>query len=355
MTTQLIVLEDLKAADVFVANGLDPYLAQIEQEVKAFKPDITTTKGRKEIGSMARKIGSSKTFLDNAGKELNAEAKLKAKLVDNERKRCREFLDNLRDEVRAPLLAYEEDIKKKEAEQLEKYNALKLIVSTVDAFGSPLSTEELSNSLIDLNVLEVDESYGDYELPALKAKTKGLVDLQTAIDEATKQFEHEKRLEQERIIAEEQERIEYEAETKRQAKIEAERELQNQVDRANKEKQDAIEAAAKAEQERIEADKRAKAEAEEAEAKRLKQAEQAKIDAENDKQRAIEAEKKRQSDDQARLIREQQAREADKEHRTEVNNSALLALVSAGVDVDTAKKVIIAIAKHQIPNVTINY
>jgi hypothetical protein len=355
MTTQLIVLENIKAVDVFVENGLDPYLLQIEQEVRSFEPDVTSLKGRKAIGSLARKIGSSKAFLDNAGKELNAEAKLKAKLVDNERKRCREFLDSLRDEVRAPLLAYEEQIKQKEAEQLAKYTALKEIASTTNWEGDRLTIEELSNSLIDLNIIEIDESYGEYELAALKAKTKGVVDLQTALDEETKRIENEKRLEQERIETLEQERLAYEAETKRQAKLNAERELQQQVDRANKEKQDAIEAAAKAEQDRIDAENKAKTDAEAAERRRLQQIEQAQINAENEKQRAIQAEKQRQADEQARLAEEQRKREANKAHKAAINNEVLQSLLDAGVSKEQAKTVVIAIAKGLVAHTTIHY
>ena len=85
--------------DVYVENGLDPYLEQITQEARAFVPDLTTIKGRKAIASMAMKVAKSKTFLDGLGKDLNAEAKAKAKIVDNERKRCRELLDALRKEI----------------------------------------------------------------------------------------------------------------------------------------------------------------------------------------------------------------------------------------------------------------
>ncbi len=49
-------------------------------------------------------------------------------------------------------------------------------------------------------------------------------------------------------------------------------------------------------------------------------------------------------------------RESDIDHKTQINNSALFAVMgSAGITEKQAKAVIVAIAKGQIPNVTINY
>jgi hypothetical protein len=78
--------------------------------------------------------------------------------------------------------------------------------------------------------------------------------------------------------------------------------------------------------------------------------------AERDKADAVEAERKRQND--ARLAEESatKAREKDRDHRAEVNNAAVAALVlTPGLDMDAAKLVITAIAQGKIPNVKVVY
>ena len=68
------------------ANGLDPFLAKIREEIDGFTPDVTTRKGREVIASIAYKVARSKTALDNVGKELVAELKEVPKKIDAERK-----------------------------------------------------------------------------------------------------------------------------------------------------------------------------------------------------------------------------------------------------------------------------
>ncbi|MEW2869587.1 hypothetical protein AB1A95_33100, partial [Pseudomonas aeruginosa] len=90
------------------ANGLDPFLAKIREEIDGFVPDVTTRKGREAIASIAYKVARSKTALDNVGKELVAELKEVPKKVDAERKRMRDLLDHWQAEVRQPLTEWEQ-------------------------------------------------------------------------------------------------------------------------------------------------------------------------------------------------------------------------------------------------------
>ncbi|HEN8483270.1 TPA: hypothetical protein U8165_005979, partial [Pseudomonas aeruginosa] len=90
------------------ANGLDPFLAKIREEIDGFVPDVTTRKGREAIASIAYKVARSKTALDNVGKELVAELKEVPKKVDAERKRMRDLLDSWQAEVRQPLTDWEQ-------------------------------------------------------------------------------------------------------------------------------------------------------------------------------------------------------------------------------------------------------
>lgn len=62
--TDLINIESINVLEIFTNDGLDPVLEAITQEVKSFKPDMTTPAGRKNIASLAHKVAKSKTYLD---------------------------------------------------------------------------------------------------------------------------------------------------------------------------------------------------------------------------------------------------------------------------------------------------
>ena len=107
--TDLIPIEEINAIAVFAKGGIDSLLKRIDIEASTFVPDVETPSGRKEIASLARKVASSKVFLDKAGKELVKGWKDQAKVVDAERRKARDFLDDLRDKIRKPLTEYEEE------------------------------------------------------------------------------------------------------------------------------------------------------------------------------------------------------------------------------------------------------
>lgn len=104
----LMIAESKDLAAVFGCGGIDPLLEEIEAKARSFVADASTTKGRKEIASMAFAVARTKTALDDAGKNLVAERKKVIGLVDAERKKARDRLDALRDEVRRPLDEWEQ-------------------------------------------------------------------------------------------------------------------------------------------------------------------------------------------------------------------------------------------------------
>ena len=112
--TELNLIPEIEnPAELFKPGGLDPILQSIEARVREFDLDISTERGRREVASLARKIASSKTFIDDAGKMMVAEWKEQAKVVDRERAKARDFLDRLKDEIRAPLTEFEERDKRR--------------------------------------------------------------------------------------------------------------------------------------------------------------------------------------------------------------------------------------------------
>ena len=94
--TDLVVIEKQNAMAVFTTKEqLDPIIEVIEKEARSLVPDVSTRKGRDAIASMAHKVARSKTYIDNAGKDLVAELKALPKQIDESRRIVRERLDAL--------------------------------------------------------------------------------------------------------------------------------------------------------------------------------------------------------------------------------------------------------------------
>ncbi|CAN1741606.1 IgA-specific serine endopeptidase autotransporter [Klebsiella pneumoniae] len=317
----LVVIEKKNAMAVFTNNDqLDPLIEAIEKEARSLVPDVTTKKGRDAIASMAHKVARSKTYIDNAGKDLVAELKALPKQIDESRRVVRERLDALKDEVRRPLTEWEEEQERIKAE--ETMNAL--------------HAEALAmNEEFDRQLAARIES--DHEMALL---------MNDAFDR--EQAEKKAEAERQRIVREE--------EIKRQAEAKAMREAEERH-RAELEaaaRREAEERAAKerAERGRIEGIQRAESEKQAAvEAERRKAQEEAdriRREAEQ-REQARMAEEKRKADEQAR-------READVKHRKTVGTDIVKALVAnTSITRDQAIEVLTAIKDGNIPHSGISY
>ena len=202
--TQLVTIEEKNAMEVFTADkGLEPYLEKIKAEVSTLVPDLTTQKGRKEIASMAQKVAKSKTYLDGVGKELVAEMKKKPKLIDAERKRMREFLDKLKEEVRQPLTDWEAA---EEARKNAIHNRINEMAALVAAEGKPSS--EIRELISDLeNKVVIDESFEEFQEYAQQTKDKTLVSLYQSLEARVKYEEEQEELRKLRELKAERERM----------------------------------------------------------------------------------------------------------------------------------------------------
>ena len=114
--SDLLVVEQLNAMELFTGQAMDPLIEQIKALVDRHVPDVSTARGRGDIASLARRVASSKVILDDLGKDLVADWKEKAKKVDIVRKKMRDELDALRDRAREPLTLWEQA----EAERLRQ-------------------------------------------------------------------------------------------------------------------------------------------------------------------------------------------------------------------------------------------
>ncbi|EPR5073772.1 TPA: hypothetical protein OUG18_000084 [Klebsiella pneumoniae] len=316
----LVVIEKKNAMAVFTNNDqLDPLIEAIEKEARSLVPDVTTKKGRDAIASMARKVARSKTYIDNAGKDLVAELKALPKQIDESRRVVRERLDALKDEVRRPLTEWEAEQERIKAE--EAMNAL--------------HAEALAmNEEFDRQLAARIES--DHEMALL-------------MNDAFDREQAEKKAEAERQRIAREEEIKRLAEEK--AKREAAEQAQREIDAAAAREREAILAKERAEREQREAAERAEREKQAAiEAERRKAQEEAdRIRREAEQREQVRlAEEKRKAEEESR-------RAADVEHRRGINTAAVQALINQGIPHEWAKACIIAVALGKVPATTIKY
>lgn len=317
----LVVIEKKNAMAVFTNNDqLDPLIEAIEKEARSLVPDVTTKKGRDAIASMAHKVARSKTYIDNAGKDLVAELKALPKQIDESRRVVRERLDALKDEVRRPLTEWEAEQERIKAE--EAMNAL--------------HAEALAmNEEFDRQLAARIES--DHEMALL-------------MNDAFDREQADKAAEAER------QRIAHEEEIKRMAAAAAAREVEQ---RAQREREEAAlrEAALKAQAEQAERDRIAAEQKAEADKRAAVEAERRKAQEEADRirreaelrEQARLAEEKRKADEQAR-------READVKHRKAVGTEIVKALLAnTSLTRDQAIEVLTAVKDGRIPHTGISY
>jgi hypothetical protein len=146
----------------------------IKKEAKSFIPDISTSKGRKEIASLASKIAKSKVALDNMGKELVSSQKEQIKAVDNERKIIRDELDALKLEIRKPLTDWEESKKEEERKLKESLDSIINSKPELQDTISELKSKFLFLSKFDFNIfpenMEEAKTIASANMEALKAR-----------------------------------------------------------------------------------------------------------------------------------------------------------------------------------------
>lgn len=359
-----LTVQENKALAFFTTDGaVDPVLAAIRREIEGFSADVNTVKGRKQIAAMARRVASSKTYLEDVGKELAAAQKEIPKKIDASRKKIRDTLDAWRDEVRAPLTKWEEAEQQRIDRHKEKIEWLTEMCVGVHAVSA---SDVLRAYLRDVESVVIGPSCEEFAAEYATAKDGAVSRLAAAIVAAEKREAEQAeldRLRKEAAERAEQDRLDaIKREAADNARAEAERKAKEEADRKEataKAERDAIEAKARAERE--EGARREREAAIKADEERLA-AERREIElrrqAEEAEQRARAAgllAKQEFEAKRAQEAAEAAAREADREHRAEVNNAALAAFVEFGVAPEIAKHVVTLIAQRVIPNVSISY
>lgn len=343
MTTTELALPAPEALPALFAapDKIDGLISEIEAQCRAHEPDTSTKKGRDAIASLAHKVARSKTALDNAGKQLNEQARQQISVVDAERRKIRERFDALKDEVRKPLTDWE----KAEADRVARHKAS---VSKLAFAGD--THEDLADTLAKLKAFEVTEAFEEFETEAHRAKAASIEKLEARL--AEQQRIEAERAELERLRAEAAAREEAdrkrreaeEAEAKRIAAQKAEAERQARIER---EKQEAAqraareaEARAKAEQERL------AREAAEREAKLKREIEEAKAR----EARAAQAERDRIAAERRAADEARAKREADQKHRDAIAAAIAKSIKTFGVTRDQAIALTEALMSGKIPH-----
>ncbi|MBZ7336251.1 hypothetical protein [Klebsiella grimontii] len=330
--TDLVVIEKKNAMAVFTSNDqLDPLIEAIEKEARSLVPDVTTKKGRDAIASMAHKVARSKTYIDNAGKDLVADLKALPKQIDESRRVVRERLDALKDEVRRPLTEWEaeqERIKAEEAMNALHAEALEMNIKFDQELAAKFEADHEMALLMDK---DIDRERADKAAEAERQRIAREEEIKRQAEEKAKRE------------AEEKHRAEMEASARREAEERAAKE------RAERER---IEAQQRAERDRIAAEQKAEADKQAAiDAERRKAQEEAdriRREAEQREQARLD-EEKRKADEQAR-------READVKHRKAVGTEIVKALLAnTSLTREQAIEVLTAVKDGRIPHTGISY
>lgn len=350
---ELQVLEQNVIAQAFATQGgTDALFERIAEQARSFVPDVTTKKGREEIGSVAMKVSKSKTLTEKYAKDLVAEEKARIKLIDDDRIQFCKKMDSLRDEILAPRDAWEQAEKDRVAKCLEFLDEITELAKP-EFLGN--AAWQLKGYIDTLSDLKIDSRFMEFEEQAKIAKYETLEVLRTTLTNREKyeaeqaELERLRQAEQVRIQQERDAQIAREATEK--ANREAEEKARFEADRVQREK---------AESEQREARLKAEKEAAELREQALKQkaiddAKQAEIN----KQQAIEAERQRIESEQFAKVeavrKADEAREADMAHKKQICSEALKGLTDLGVDEAMGRVILNAINKKLVPHVSIKF
>ena len=315
-------------------GGTTELFERIAQEARSHVPDVTTKKGRDQIGSLAMKVSKSKTFIEKCGKELVAEQKAQIKLIDDDRIATVKKFDELRNEILAPRDAWEQAEKDRISKHVAAINEIKEINSDGTLAGG---SECIKKSIDWLENRVIDSSFEEYEEQAKLAKFETLEVLRKALGVREKYEAEQAELERLRIAEQQRIQQEREAQIAREAAEKATREAEEK---------------ARFEAERVQ---REKLESEQREARLKAEKEAAELRA----QQAAENERKRIETEQVAKAEAErkaaEAREADVAHKKQICSEALKGLTDLGVSADQGKAILNAINKGLVPHVSIKF
>ena len=335
-SAELVVLQPADALATFTKDGaIDPLLQRIRDEIDAFVPpaDLTVAANRDAIRTMARKVVTAKTMLEEHGKRLADEQKAIPKKIDACRKHIKDTLDKWRDEVRQPLTDWEA---KNEA-RIQRHTEVIVFLTNLARPDPAISADVLRTLLFDAQAVEIGPSCEEFIAEYALAKDAAVKALEAAIVVRAKYEAEQAELAELRAKAAEREQRDREEALRREGEERAKKDAETKLAAERKHAEAAAQALREASERR--------------ERELVAAAEQATRDAAE-----TEARLKREAEQRAETERQvTAAREADRTHRAKINRAALDALVAGGVTEDIAKQVLTLIASKKVPAVAITY
>lgn len=351
----LVVIDTLTPAVLTEPGGIEAILSKIETGVRLIDTDISTPAARAAVKSLVRKIASSKVAFDGAGKELAAEWKAKAKLIDVERAKVWDRLEALQAEVRQPLTDWEGAEKARIAGH---QNEIQRLIDMAALTAERPTAAEVSERLAVLEATP-KRDWQEFAKPAETARSEAFSKL-TVLKAAAVKFEAEQaelaRLRAEQAAREQKERDDrIAAEAAEQARLVAEakaaREAKEAADRAENERrqveQERADAVARAEK----AERDAKEAAEKAERDRKA----AEVKAESDRVAAIDAERRRVAAEAEAAAAEVAKREANTRHRNKIHREIIAKFCARGFSEIEANNIVSWLKDGEVPHVSIAY
>ena len=322
---------------------IDNIKAKVNEKFEGVVWDFSKKKDRDTVASLAYKVGRSKIAIDAEGKKLKEQYTVFTKKIDAERKLAREQLEAEQARIRKPLDEWEEA---REAHIQAIKDRISVFDSgRVDAFSS---SDLIKQVISEVEAIAIDESFEDFANEAAIKKDTALTSFKKSLEEALKREAEQaelERLRKEQLEREQRERDERIAkEAADRARIEAEAKALAEQRRVEREKQEAEEKAEREKREAAEREARLIAEKAEAELRAQQAAVMERQRIEREQAAKEEAERKAE-----------EARLANVEHMRSINQEILNKLCAIGLDEGQAKAVITAIAKNQIPHVSVKY
>jgi colicin import membrane protein len=343
LATDLIIqLPAIMTAETFTNDEeFEKLYSKVKDAVSKHVPDTSTKAGREAIASLAYKVARTKTALIGQGKALTEGWRDQTKKVNAACNVIEERLDTLKDQVREPLNKWEQA----EADRVAKHvtNLEALIAMSKVGFGLP--SAEYREMLTVVGQTQLGASWEEYAPQASVAREDAIDHLKRMLATAEKQEADAAELERLRADAAERDRIEAErlaAEHERKAEEDRKAAIAQAGEAARKQaEQDAADRVALAERQAKESEERA---------------ERAIADAKAKAEREAETERQRVAAEKAAEDAEQKRRDADKEHRKQINGKIVAELMEcSGISERQAQKIVVHLVSGLVPNVTLKY
>lgn len=351
-TTALAPVNNAAAAVVLFDNAkFDAFYAKLKADVDAVPVDLSTKKGRDAIASVAAKVRSEKASIDKDRLRLTKEWRDMTSQVNGAWNTIKEQLDTLAVDARKPLTDWEEA----EKARVDRCNDIIGDIMGAAVVTMDDTSETVRERGMKVWAIEIGPEFGPMAHDAEQAKSATVSTLQAALARLKKEEADKAELEALRAAAAERA-------AKEQAAQKA-KEIEEAVAAEAQAKEAREKAAQKAEADRLENVRQAAAAKAQRETEQAAAAERQRVQREHEKALAAERAKAAEIERAAQVERDRAAaeqeaqakREADQAHRSAVMKSAKEAIMTCGVDEETAKKVVLLIRTGEVPHIELRF